>query len=187
MAFLWAVCIGGGLGAASLYRETNTADESNGNLAFRLPWLLERIELATFDWRAREAAIRAEPQEDVVRVMVDRETRDNARRNEHPDWATSPWSRSLIATATEQAVREGAARVIIQDSLRGPSFRQCGDSALRNCDDEALASALVRLGDSVVLGLRPASSDDGPTGNALAASLTKMGTVPSKLDRKSVV
>jgi adenylate cyclase len=90
----------------------------------------------------------------VVLVNVDEDTLSNARESEHPEWAMRPWPRELLAGLAQQALREGAAMVYIDEAFADVSPRQCapckGEDA--RTDDQRFAEALRGLGGKVVLG-----------------------------------
>ena len=115
---------------------------------------LELLEARTVDWRARELGRTDERPEGVVLINVDEDTLSNARESEHPEWAMRPWPRELLGSVVEQAVREGASMVFIDESFADVSARQCAPCRGEDprTDDQRLAERLRGLGGKVVLG-----------------------------------
>lgn len=153
VAFFWACVFSLVFGGAAYFRveRRDLEGELRWHAAARL--LLERMEWATFDWRARQLGAGLERQDDVVIVGIDEETSANARESEHPEWATSPWPRELLGSVVAQAVREGARLVLIDESLADVSPHHCTPcraDAARLDDDELLGARLKKLEGKVV-------------------------------------
>ncbi len=154
VAFLWAIVVGLLFGGAAYFRvERKELDgEPRWHVYPRL-WL-ELLEARTVDWRARELGQNEERADGVVLVNVDEDTLSNARESEHPEWAMRPWPRELLGSVAEQAVREGASMIFIDESFVDVSARQCSPCRGEDprTDDQRLAERLHGLGGKVVLG-----------------------------------
>ncbi len=153
VSFFWACVFSLVFGGAAFFRveRRDLEGELRWHAAARL--LLERMEWATFDWRARQAGAQAERLDDVVIVGVDEETAANTRESEHREWAMNPWPRELLGSVIEQVVREGAALVVVDQSLAdvSPHFcAPCRPEPGRQSDDELLGNRLKRLDGKVV-------------------------------------
>ena len=153
VSFLWAVLVGLTFGGAAYFRveRRELEGEPRWHVAPRL-WL-EQLESRTVDWRARELGGADVRPDGVVLVNVDEDTLTNARQSEHPEWAMRPWPRELLGNVVEQAVREGAAMVFVDESFADVSARQCvpckGEDP--RTDDQRFAETLARLDGKVVL------------------------------------
>ena len=154
VSFLWAVLVGLTFGGAAYFRveRRELEGEPRWHVTPRL-WL-EQLESRTVDWRARELGGADVRPDGVVLVNVDEDTLTNARQSEHPEWAMRPWPRELLGNVVEQAVREGAAMVFVDESFADVSARQCvpckGEDP--RTDDQRFAETLARLDGKVVLG-----------------------------------
>lgn len=154
VAFLWASMIGLLLGGAAYFKVDRKALEGEPRWHVYPRLWLEQLEARTVDWRARELGRSDDRAEGVVLVNVDEDTLSNARASDHPEWAMRPWPRELVGSVAEQAVREGASMVFIDESFSDVSARQCspcrgGDP---RTDDQRFAQQLEGLGGKVVLG-----------------------------------
>lgn len=150
VAFFWAFVFGGVLAPVAFYRveRSELTDDPRWHVVARL-WL-ERLEWLTYDWRARQLGAASKRVDDVVLVAVDEETVVNARESERPEWAMRPWPRELVGQLVDQALKEGAALVVVDESLSDVSpyrFSQRGES-----DDALFAKHLEKHGGQVVLG-----------------------------------
>jgi adenylate cyclase len=154
VAFLWATIVGVLLGGSAYFRvERKELDgEPRWHVYPRL-WL-ELAEARTVDWRARELGRSDDRADGVVLINVDEDTLSNARESEHPEWAMRPWPRELLGAVAEQAVREGASMVFIDESFADVSARQCSPCRGEDprTDDQRFAERLRGLGGKVVLG-----------------------------------
>lgn len=153
VSLFWACVFSLVFGGAAFFRveRRDLEGELRWHAAARL--LLERMEWATFDWRARQLGAQADRFDDVVIVGIDEETLANTRESEHPEWAMNPWPRELLGGVVEQALREGAALVVIDQSLAdvSPHFcAPCRPSPAHLTDDELLGRRLERLAGKVV-------------------------------------
>jgi adenylate cyclase len=154
VAFLWATIIGVLFGGAAYFRldRKELEGEPHWHVYPRL-WL-EQLEARSVDWRARELGRTDERADGVVLINVDEDTLTNARASEHPEWAMRPWPRDLLGQVAEQAVREGALMVFIDESFADVSARQCSPCRGEDprTDDQKFAERLKGLGGKVVLG-----------------------------------
>lgn len=168
VAFLWATVIGLTFGGAAYFRVERR--ELDGDPRWHvMPRLwLEQLEARTVDWRARELGNSGDRPDGVVLVNIDEDTLTNARESEHPEWAMRPWPRELLGQVAEQAVREGAAMVFIDEAFSDVSARQCAPCRGEDprTDDQKFAELLKRLDRKVVLGFdwkrEPRRSADRP-------------------------
>lgn len=154
VAFFWASVLGVLLGSMTFFRVGRRELEGEPHWHIYPRLMLEQLEARTVDWRARELGRDEARADGVVLVNVDEDTLSNARESEHPDWAMRPWPRELLGGLAEQAVREGAAMVFLDESFADVSPRQCapckGEDA--RTDDQRFAAILQGLGGKVVLG-----------------------------------
>lgn len=154
VAFLWATIVGALLGGAAYFRVERKELEGEPRWHVYPRLWLELAEARTVDWRARELGRTDERADGVVLINVDEDTLSNARESEHPEWAMRPWPRELIGAVAEQAVREGASMVFIDESFADVSARQCSPCRGEDprTDDQRFAERLRGLGGKVVLG-----------------------------------
>jgi adenylate cyclase len=177
VAFFWAFIIGLVFGSAAYFRVDRRDLEGDPRWHVVLRLWLERLEWQTFDWRSRELGAASERPDEVVIAAIDEETVVNARESDHPDWAMSPWPRDLLGSVVEQLVREGAALVVVDQTLADVSPHVCqpcrGDS--KRSDDEQLAARLEKLGGKVVLGFDWQPDSRRPPDRPLTPFLVKLG------------
>lgn len=191
VAFFWACVFSLLFGAAAYFRveRRDLEGELRWHAAARL--LLERVEWATFDWRARQLGADSERRDDVIIVAVDEETSANARVSEHPEWATSPWPRDLLGKVAEQAVREGAALVAIDESLSEVSPHHCppcrATEPAGKSDDELLGVRLDRLSGRVVTAFDWAPESRRPPDRPLTPFLLNVGEFPDASSARELV
>ncbi|MEW6430442.1 MAG: CHASE2 domain-containing protein [Myxococcota bacterium] len=154
VAFFWAFVFGGILAPMTYYRlqRTELGDDPRWHAVVRL-WL-ERLEWVTYDWRARELGAASEQVDDVVLVTVDEETVVNARESERPEWAMRPWPRELLGQLIDQALKEGASLVVVDESFAdvSPHRYSPGRGESRKTDDELFAQYLEKNEGKVILG-----------------------------------
>jgi adenylate cyclase len=148
VAFFWAAFFGLLFGGAAYFRVERAEFDEDPRWHVVLRGWLERVELATYDWRVQQLGSHSEPTDDVVLVTVDEETMANARESEHADWAMRPWPRELTGAVVEQVLREGARLVVLDESLADVSPRS-GSGKLS--DDEQLAQHLEKFAGKTVL------------------------------------
>lgn len=189
VAFFWAFVVGVLFGSAAYFRLDRRELEGDPRWHVQLRLLLERIEWATFDWRARELGAESDRSDDVVLVAIDEETMLNARESEHPEWAMNPWPRDLLGAVAEQALREGASLVIIDEALNDVSPHHCvackGDT--RKTDDELLGARLEKLEGKVALGFEWQREARRPADRPLTPFLVKVGDYDDVASAISVV
>lgn len=154
VAFLWASVVGLLLGGAAYFRVERKELEGEPRWHVYPRLWLEMAEARTVDWRSRELGRDDERPDGVVLVNVDEDTLSNARESEHPEWAMRPWPRELLGAVVEQAVREGAAMVFVDESFSDVSPRQCAPCRGEDTrsDDQRFAERLKALGGKVILG-----------------------------------
>lgn len=179
VSFLWASVIGLVLGAGAFFRVEPR--ELEGDLRWHVPlrlWL-EALENRTVDWRARELGSLSERDDNVVLVNIDEDTLANARESEHPDWAMRPWPRELLGQLAQQAVREGAAQVVIDDVFSDVSAHQCTPCRGEDprSDDQRFAELLRGLGGKAVLGFDWRAEPRKPADRPLTPLLLKVAEV----------
>ncbi|MBL8914633.1 MAG: CHASE2 domain-containing protein, partial [Archangium sp.] len=182
VAFLWATIVGLILGAGAFFRVERR--ELEGDLRWHVPlrlWL-EALENRTVDWRARELGSVSERADGVVLVNVDEDTLTNARESEHPEWAMRPWPRELLGQVAQQAVREGAALVVIDETFVDVSARQCAPCRGEDprTDDQRFAELLKGLGGKVVLGVDWRRESRRPADRPLTPVLLRVTEVDSE-------
>lgn len=154
VSFLWASVLGVLLGSMTFFRVERRELEGEPHWHVYPRLWLEQLEARTVDWRARQLGGDEERADGVVLVNVDEDTLSNARESEHPEWAMRPWPRELLGGLAEQAVREGASMVFIDESFSDVSPRQCAPCKGEDVrtDDQRFATILQGLGNKVVLG-----------------------------------
>lgn len=189
VAFFWAFVFGGLLAPVAYYRvqRSELGDDPRWHALARL-WV-ERLEWATYDWRARELGAASERVDDVVLVTVDEETVVNARESERPEWAMRPWPRELVGQLVDQALKEGAALVVVDESLADVSphrFTQ-GRGESRKTDDELFAQYLEKNEDKVILGFEWSTHPRRLPERPLLPFLVKLAEVGSSRDALPLV
>ncbi len=184
VAFLWATVVGLVFGGLAYFRVERR--ELDGDARWHVPIRLwfEQLENRTVDWRARELGGMAERADGVVLVNVDEDTLTNARESEHPDWAMRPWPRELLGEVAEQAVREGAAMVFIDESFADVSARQCSPCKGEDprTDDQRFAETLRKLGGKVVLGFDWRRDTRRPADRPLTPVLVRLAEVETEAE-----
>lgn len=182
VAFLWATVIGLILGAGAFFRVERRELEGEPRWHLPLRLWLEALEDRTVDWRARELGSVSERPDGVVLVNVDEDTLTNARESEHPEWAMRPWPRELLGQVAQQAVREGAALVVIDETFADVSARQCAPCRGEDprTDDQRFAELLKGLGGKVVLGVDWRREARRPADRPLTPVLLKVAEVESE-------
>lgn len=173
VSFFWATVIGLFLGGAAWLRLDRR--ELTGDPRWHvLPRLwLEQLEWRTVDWRARELGGASERDEGVVLVTIDDETLANAQESAHPEWAMRPWPRELLGDVAAQAVAEGAALVVIDQTFEDVSPRATSD-------DQRFAERLAKLGPKALLGVEQRAESRRPPERPLLPVLLRVGEVESE-------
>jgi adenylate cyclase len=182
VAFLWATVIGLLLGMGAYFRVERR--ELEGDLRWHVAprlWL-EQLENRTVDWRARELGNQSERADGVVLVNVDEDTLANARESEHPEWAMRPWPRELLGQVAQQAIREGASLVVIDDTFADVSARQCAPCKGEDprTDDQKFGELLKGLSGKVVVGFDWKKETRRPADRPLTPVLLRVAEVDSE-------
>lgn len=116
---------------------------------------LERLELWTYDWRARDLGRASTRSDEVVVVAIDDETLASARKDELAAVAVYPWPRQLIGEVMERLVNEGSPLVISDLRFLDLSPRTCALGCPQGpdpvADDLALRAALDRVQEQSLL------------------------------------
>ncbi|MCU0697828.1 MAG: CHASE2 domain-containing protein, partial [Myxococcaceae bacterium] len=184
VAFFWATVFGLGLGAAAYFRVERRQFSTDGRWHVQARLLLERLEWATYDWRARELGEASERSDEVVIVSVDDETIANARESEHPDWAMRPWPRELTGRVVGQLLDEGAALVVVDQSFRDVSPRTCvpckGERP--GSDDDRFAAQLELHDGKVVLTWAFSNDRTRPGDRPLTPVMLRLGDFETSRD-----
>ncbi len=177
VSFFWALVFGTLLGGASYFRleRTDLIGEPTWHATVRL-WL-ERLEWATWDWRARELGAASTPSDEVVIVTVDEETQADAREREKPEWAMRPWPRDLSGAVIEQALKEGATTVVFDQALDDVSPHHCAPCRAepKKSDDELFGDRLDKHAGNVVLTWDWSSNRPTQGNRPLMPVLVKLG------------
>jgi adenylate cyclase len=177
VALFWSAVFGGIFGTLAYFRVTRGQSEGDApwHVAARL-WL-ERLELQTYDWRARELGASSARTDGVVAISIDDETVQNAKESEHPEWAMQPWPRNLSGSLVEQAGREGAAVVVFGPAVDAVSAHHCAGPRAEAVkpDDALFAQRLLRAQTKVVLPFDWSSERPRPPDRALMPFLGKAG------------
>ncbi|MEW5737321.1 MAG: CHASE2 domain-containing protein [Myxococcota bacterium] len=181
VAFFWAFVFGGLLAPIAWFRlqRTELGDDPRWHAVLRL-WV-EKLEWATYDWRTRELGAASERVDDVVLITVDEETMVNARESERPEWAMRPWPRELMGQLIDQALKEGAALVVVDEPFAdvSPHRYTQGRGENRRGDDELFAEHLERNAGKVILGFEWSSRSRRLPERPLVPFLLKVAEVDS--------
>lgn len=184
MALFWALLCTGLFGAPAYFRLPR--NEFDGDPPWHVSarvWI-ERLELQTYDWRAKELGAASVRSDDVVVVSVDDETVQNAKEGEKPEWAMRPWPRDLAGNVVDQALREGASVVLYGPRVSDVSAHHCapcrGDS--KKSDDELFAARLAKAGAKVVLPFDWSGERQRPGDRALMPFLVRAGDFERERD-----
>jgi len=189
VALFWATVFGLLLGAAAFFRIERQDLTRDPRWHVQLRLLLERLEWATSDWRARELGGASERSDEVVIVSVDDETIANARETEHADWAMRPWPRELTGRVVAQALDEGAALVVIDQSFRDVSPRTCAPcrGERQRSDDERFGALLESRDGKVVLTWAFSSERSRPGDRPLTPVMVRLGEFETTREALEVV
>ena len=158
VAFTWATVLGLALGGA-VYVRVPRAD-----LDGVLPWhlrarlLLERLELVTYDWRARQLGDASTRSDAVVLLAVDEEAHASSQLAADPALSAHPWPRDVYGAIVDEALDEGAQVVVVDEPFDRVSPVACapargeGRAEVRpGCDDDALRARLEKRPGRAVL------------------------------------
>ncbi|HEX4621789.1 MAG TPA: CHASE2 domain-containing protein, partial [Myxococcaceae bacterium] len=152
----------GGLAYFRLGHEREDEDASPSPLR-ALRREAEKLELATYDWRARDLGDSSEPSDDVVVVAVDDQTLANARLSDQQGAALRPWPRELTGGLVGELVKEGSPLVVVDLAFPDLSPRACtgiapvppggvSDDALLLDDDGRFRGVLDSVAGKSILG-----------------------------------
>jgi adenylate cyclase len=176
VSFVWAIVVGFVLGGTAYLRleRRELTNDPRWHVAPRL--FLEQLEWRTVDWRARELAGQSERSDEVVLVTIDDETMRNAQEASRPEWAMRPWPREVLGQVAAQAIAEGAALVVIDETFEDVSARYCapcrGESG---SDDQRFGDWLLRLGPRVIIGVHTLAEPPRPPERPLLPLLVRLG------------
>ncbi|MCI0572944.1 MAG: CHASE2 domain-containing protein [Myxococcaceae bacterium] len=147
-SLLQAVLLGCAFGWLTSVRVARTEREEEG--VERLPVhqqlsdRLERLELAFYDWRARELGRVSERPEEVVPIVIDEETLANARETARSELAMQPWPREVLGHLVARLLEEGASRVLLDVPLANASpHRPQGGPSGPLADEERMQGLLA--------------------------------------------
>ncbi|MFZ5443723.1 MAG: CHASE2 domain-containing protein [Myxococcota bacterium] len=179
VAFLWASMVGALLGGLAYFRVDRRELERDPRWHVPVRLFLEGLEARTVDWRARQLGASDERPDGVVLINVDEDTLTNARESQHPEWAMRPWPRELVGKLAEQAIREGATAVFIEDSFADVSAHQCAPCRGEDprTDDARFAELLKRLGGKVTIGFDWSPEPRRPADRPLMPTLVRVAEV----------
>jgi adenylate cyclase len=188
VAFFWATVFGLALGAASYFRVERRDFTTDTRWHVQLRLWLERLEWATYDWRARELGDASARSDEVVIVSVDDETIANARETEHPEWGMRPWPRELTGRVVGQLLDEGAALVLVDQSFRDVSPRTCAPckGERPGSDDERFAAQLELHDGKVVLTWAFSGDRSRPGDRPLTPVMLRLGEFETVRDAYSM-
>jgi adenylate cyclase len=112
-------------------------------------WLLERAELATYDWRVRRTARPSTPSPDIVLVSID----DDSIRRMAGIVGRWPWPRLAHATLIDFLARAPARLVVYDVLFTEPDLRRffVGEEEWSGAEsDQALAEAIRKSGNVIL-------------------------------------
>ena len=186
VAFAWASLVSVFLGGAVFFRVPRTAldDVRPWHADVRL-WL-ERLELVTYDWRARMLGDISTRSDSVVLLSLDDETIGNARAASDVSLSVRPWPRDLLGAVGTQALREGAGRVVFDLPLVDLSPRLCTGSK-EGSDDDAMRRRLDTMPGKTLLSFHPLDRPTRPPERELKPWLIKVGTFESLADTRDAL
>jgi hypothetical protein len=176
VAFLWAIVVSAVLGGLAYFRVERRELERDPRWHVPVRLALEALEARTVDWRARQLGASEERPDGVVLVNVDEDTLTSARESQHPEWAMRPWPRELLGKLAEQAIREGASAVFIDDSFADVSAHQCAPCRGEDprTDDVRFAELLRRLEGRVTIGFDWSAEPRRPADRPLTPVLLRV-------------
>ena len=182
MAFTWATVVGLVLGGAVYVRVPFTALDQVQPWHVKARLLLERLELATYDFRARQLGAASERSDAVVLVTMDEETHTSARVSEDPQLAVHPWPRDVYGGVIEEALDEGAREVLVDSRFETLSPRACPTAkgeARTTCDDDALRARLEKRPNKAVLSWTWSMSPSRAPDRSLRPFLARVADAPN--------
>jgi len=155
VAFAWALFFSAVFGGAVFFRAPRAASDEQLTWHAEVRQWLERLELATYDWRARALGDASTRSDDVVLLALDDETLANAREGNDLSLSVRPWPRDVLGQLMQQALKEGAKQVLLDMPLTDTSPRQCGGKTdLFSADDDALRRRLEHEPGKLMLGFK---------------------------------
>ncbi len=155
VSFAWALLFSGVFGGAVFFRVPRAANDEQLTWHAEVRQWLERLELATYDWRARALGDASQRSDDVVLLALDDETLANAREGNDLTLSVRPWPRDVLGGLMQQALKEGAKEVLLDMPITDTSPRQCGGrSDLFSADDDALRRRLDHEPGRLMLGFK---------------------------------
>jgi adenylate cyclase len=187
VSFAWALLFSALFGGLVFFRVPRSeTDDPSWHAELRL-WL-ERLELLTYDWRARalgDAQVRADG---VVLLALDDETLANAREAADLSLSVRPWPRDLLGALMQQAVREGAKEVMLDMSVADISPRQCGAKGeLLSADDDALRRRIESQPGRMMLTFRALDEHGHVPDRELKPFLLKVGDFDAQAEAREPV
>ena len=158
-SLLQAAVIGSTVAALLYFRAPRVADEEGEAIAShaltRAHQMLEQMESAFYDWRARALGRESTRSDaEVAVVAVDEESLANARRGDQAVLAQRPWPRQVLGELVDRILDEKAKLVVIDLPLwdASPSCAPATDDPAGGpSDDEAFRAALDKHPGKTVL------------------------------------
>ncbi|MBL8954086.1 MAG: adenylate/guanylate cyclase domain-containing protein [Myxococcaceae bacterium] len=188
VSFAWALLFSGVLGGAVFFRVPRAANGETLTWHAEVRQWLERLELVTYDWRARALGDASQRSDDVVLLALDDETLANAREGNDLSLSVRPWPREVLGGLMQQALKEGATQVLLDLPLTDTSPRQCGGKGdLFSADDEALRRRLDQEPGKMMLGFKVLERAPRSADRELKPFLLKVGEHPNEADARENV
>ncbi|MBK7863330.1 MAG: adenylate/guanylate cyclase domain-containing protein [Archangiaceae bacterium] len=184
VAFAWALAFSAVFGGAVFFRVQRSSAEDTLTWHAEVRQGLERLELYTYDWRARALGDASERKDDVVLLALDDETLANAREGVDAALSVRPWPRELYGGLMQQALAEGAREVILDLPLYDSSPRQCGNVS---SDDEALRKKLDAQPGRLMLTFRALEKPSRPADRELKPFMLKVADVAGEAEAREPV
>jgi adenylate cyclase len=185
VAFAWALLFSAIFGGAVFFRVPRSVAEDTLTWHAEVRLQLERLELVTYDWRARALGDASQRRDDVVLLALDDETLANARDGSDAALSVRPWPRELYGALMGQALSEGAKEVLLDLPLYDASPRQCSGNV--SSDDEALKKRIEEQPGKMMLTFRALERPPRPADRELKPFLLKVGDFASEADAKEPV
>ena len=173
IALVWAVCLGGLLGALVYFRVPRAEPEFEEPWHQRLRRGLEEGELKTYDWRVAALGQVSVRSDQVVPVTIDDESLASAREDASMGLGGHPWPREVLGQLSEEVMNEGGALVLFDLALAEASVRSCGVAGAS--DDEAFRASLERTPGQSVLPFAFSTRAARPPGRELKPYLLRVG------------
>jgi adenylate cyclase len=162
--------------------ERSSPDGAEPSLMQRLQRPLEALELQSYDWRARERALRSEPVSEVALVTLDDETLANARQDGRARVAAQPFPRELLGQVLKQVSGQGAALTVVDLPFSDLSPRGDGEGG----DDLRFRRLIGEARAPTVLGLSASEKVPPPALKPLRPYLARVAP-PSPQDTVDVL